>query len=163
MDTSSTLLSHTTQAEAAKYLASQPGNRISLQNFINGEYRTHSIPESWIHSHNPHSAQIVANVPRSSHDDVDAAIDSAQSAFPAWSETSREHRSGILLNIAAMIEQHKEAFAIWESLDQGKPLARARVEVDRAISNFRSGYLCIDLFLHAHQLLKHIMLTQCDE
>jgi acyl-CoA reductase-like NAD-dependent aldehyde dehydrogenase len=34
------------------------------------------------------------------------------------------------------MQEHREVFAVWESIDQGKTLQRARVEVDRAISNF---------------------------
>ncbi len=141
MELSAALLSHATPAEAEAYLGFQPANRIQLQNFINGEYKAHDAPGDWIHSHDPRSGQVFADVPRSSHVDVNRAIHAAQSAFPAWSKTTREHRSEILQRIASVIEEHKESFAVWESRDQGKTLSRARVEVDRAVSNFRYGLI----------------------
>lgn len=137
MDTSTALLSHTNPEAAKRYLSSQEANCVQLQNFINGEYRSHSTPNDWIHSNDPRSGQTLARVPRSSAADVDAAVDAAQAAFPAWSKTTREHRSGTLLKIASLVEENRESFAVWESLDQGKTLSRARVEVDRAVANFR--------------------------
>jgi acyl-CoA reductase-like NAD-dependent aldehyde dehydrogenase len=39
-----------------------------------------------------------------------------------------------------LMEENRELFAVWETIDQGKTLERARIEVDRAVSNF-SYYL----------------------
>lgn len=76
-------------------------------------------------------------IPISDAPDVDAAVIAAKEAFPAWSRTSRKIRSGYLQKIATLLEENKELFAVWESIDQGQTIQRARIEVDRAVSNFQ--------------------------
>ncbi|KAJ5541207.1 hypothetical protein N7494_006283 [Penicillium frequentans] len=136
MSPTSELWKLNTLDSAQAYLAS-PGNNVRLQNYIGNEFSEHSNPDSWIESLNPRTGEVIANLPRSDASDVARAVDAASQAFPSWSKTSRQARSDILLRIAAIIHEEKETFAVWESLDQGKTLSRARVEVDRAISNFR--------------------------
>lgn len=136
MDPISTLWNLDTADRADTYLASLT-SLIRLQNFIEGDYSEHTKRTDWIDSFNPRTGELLAQIPRSALSDVDRAVDAASRAFPIWSRTSRQERSETLLRIAAILEEKKELFAVWESIDQGKTLSRARVEVDRAISNFR--------------------------
>ncbi|CAI7610391.1 unnamed protein product [Penicillium pancosmium] len=122
---------------ASVYLTSLAKEPIRLQNFINNNFQDQSKASSWIDSFDPRSGKPLAQIPRSTTSDVDLAVDAAAKAFPSWSQVSRQERSNILLRIASVICSKKEVFATWESVDQGKSLARARVEVERAISNFR--------------------------
>lgn len=122
---------------ASSYLASLEGKPIRLQNFINNEFHRHSETSTLIESFNPRSGELLAHIPRSTASEVDLAVDAAAQAFPSWSQTSRQERSDILIRIASIIADRKEMFAVWESIDQGKTLARARMEVERAVSNFR--------------------------
>ncbi|EAW14596.1 aldehyde dehydrogenase [Aspergillus clavatus NRRL 1] len=120
---------------AESHLQSSAFEPFHLQNLINGE---HAPPaNTWIDAINPKTGQALARVPNSSAEDVDRAVHAAEAAFPAWSQTPAAKRAGYLTRIAALIEDRRELFAVWESLDQGKTLARARVEIDRAVSNFR--------------------------
>ncbi|KAJ5643612.1 uncharacterized protein N7484_006119 [Penicillium longicatenatum] len=136
MSSMSEIWNLSTLDDAKEYLAG-PGNNLRLQNFIGNEYSKHGNPDSWIESFNPRTGEVLAKLPRSDAPDVARAVEAASEAFLSWSKTTRQERSDILLRIAAIIHEKKELFAVWESLDQGKTLARARVEVDRAISNFR--------------------------
>ncbi|KAF3386249.1 Aldehyde dehydrogenase family 8 member A1 [Penicillium rolfsii] len=136
MEPISTLWNLDTADQADTYLASLT-SPIRLRNFIEGFYSDHAEPTHWIDSFNPRTGELLAQIPRSALSDVDRAVDAASRAFPVWSRTSRQERSEILLRIAAILSEKKELFAVWESIDQGKTLSRARVEVDRAISNFR--------------------------
>jgi acyl-CoA reductase-like NAD-dependent aldehyde dehydrogenase len=136
MDPISTLWKLDTADQADAYLASLT-TPIRLQNFIEGDYSEYAEPTDRIDSFNPRTGELLAQIPRSALSDVDRAVDAASRAFPIWSRTSRQERSEILLRIATILNEKKELFAVWESLDQGKTLSRARVEVDRAISNFR--------------------------
>ncbi|KAJ5890983.1 uncharacterized protein N7473_007211 [Penicillium subrubescens] len=136
MDPISTLWKLDTAHQADAYLASLT-TPIRLQNFIEGDYSEYAEPTDRIDSFNPRTGELLAQIPRSALSDVDRAVDAASRAFPTWSRTSRQERSEILLRIATILNEKKELFAVWESLDQGKTLSRARVEVDRAISNFR--------------------------
>lgn len=145
MDLITTLWELDTTDRADAYLASL-ANPIRLQNFIENNYSEHAEPAHWIDSFNPRTGELLAQIPRSALSDVDRAVDAASRAFPTWSRTSRQERSEILLRIAAILSEKKELFAVWESIDQGKTLSRARVEVDRAISNFRYVGLFLDRY-----------------
>ncbi|KAJ5918730.1 hypothetical protein N7454_009874 [Penicillium verhagenii] len=123
--------------DAAKEYLTHPENNLHLQNFIDNTYSQHADSNNWIDSFNPQTGELLAKIPRSGASDVNRAVEAASQAFPSWSNTPRQERSEILLRIAAIIQDKKELFAVWESIDQGKTLARARVEVDRAVSNFR--------------------------
>src|SRR4051812_24779394 len=70
--------------------------------------------------------------------DVDAAVDAAQRAFPAWSALPASQRAALLDRIADNIEARIDEFAAAESRDSGKPLALARsLDIPRAIANLR--------------------------
>ena len=137
MDCISSLWTLDTADRADAYLTSRPNNPMSLRNFIGNRFTEHSEPSRWIDSFNPRTGELLAQIPRSALSDVDHAVDAAARAFPTWSRTSRQERSEILLRIAEILKEKKELFAVWESIDQGKTLGRARVEVDRAITNFQ--------------------------
>ncbi|KAK5119146.1 hypothetical protein LTR85_007760 [Meristemomyces frigidus] len=119
-------------------------NPLLLQNYVNGGFCRYLGP--CIDSVNPQTGKTFAQVPNSSEDEVAKAVAAAKQAFPLWSKTPKSQRSCILNRIADLIAARRETFAAWESIDQGKPLARARVEIERAESNFRyfAGYILHD-------------------
>lgn len=124
-----------TEAKAQEFLAAaQP---IHISNFVGNEFAPHKNSEDWIDSTNPRTAKTLVKVPRSGPEDVEVAVEAAAKAFPSWSKTSRKERSQLLQRVAGLISENKELFAVWESVDQGKTLARARIEIDRAIDNFK--------------------------
>lgn len=108
-----------------------------LQNFIDGELRP-AISNKWLDNYDPSTGEVYSLLPDSGSEDVGLAVKSAQKAFPAWSTTSINHRSKILMQIADEIEAQMENFIVAESQDNGKPLALAgAVDIPRAVSNFR--------------------------
>lgn len=106
-----------------------------FQNYVANAY-TGSAAQH-IDTINPKTGLTFARVPVSSEADVDSALVAATEAFATWSKTPASVRSGYLLRVAALLKEHRELFAVWESIDQGKTLERARVEVDRAVANFK--------------------------
>lgn len=137
MDIITTLWELKTLDDAKGYLTSQTHKPIRLQNFVDNDFSVHSAPDEWIDSFNPRTGEPLAQIPRSTQSDVDRAVDAASRAFRSWSQTPRHERSETLLRIADCLSAERELFAVWESIDQGKTLARARSEVERAIANFR--------------------------
>lgn len=137
MDTISALWELDTLQRAEDFLAISPRRPLLLQNFVGSEFRPHSASDKWIKSFNPRTGDVLAQVPRSALSDVGDAVDAAAQAFPSWSQTSRLERSEVLQRVASILAEKKELFAVWESIDQGKTLERARVETDRAVTNFR--------------------------
>ncbi|KAF7556278.1 hypothetical protein G7Z17_g1555 [Cylindrodendrum hubeiense] len=121
--------------EVKEHLSGDHFTPFKLANFVDGDFKTH-LGDDWIDTENPQTGKLLARIPSSTEEDVENAVRAAEQAFPAWSRTPRSERSRYLLQIAKLIEQRKEQFAIWESIDQGKTLARARIEIERAVSNF---------------------------
>lgn len=69
---------------------------------------------------------------------IDAAVDAAQAAFPAWSALPNSGRARWLEALAAALEARADDFAHAESRDGGKPYRLARdVEIPRAVANLR--------------------------
>ena len=74
---------------------------------------------------NPATGELIATVPEASVEQVHKAVSAAHRAFEAWSETTPMERSRLLLKLADAIESRAEDFARLESLNCGKPYARA--------------------------------------
>lgn len=87
---------------------------------INGEFVGGTdAPEKIL---NPATGETIVDLPCASEEQVDAAVQAAHEAFPAWSRTSPAERAEKLLALADIIEQHAEIFASLESRNCGKPL-----------------------------------------
>ncbi|KAI1453373.1 aldehyde dehydrogenase [Annulohypoxylon moriforme] len=69
----------------------------------------------------PSTGKPVCKIHNSSTKSVDAAIQSAQAAFPAWSSTPPIERARILQKAVALLREHNDALARVETFDTGKP------------------------------------------
>jgi aminomuconate-semialdehyde/2-hydroxymuconate-6-semialdehyde dehydrogenase len=108
-----------------------------LQNYINGTY-TDQLEKNWLDNYNPSTGAIYSKIAKSTSEDVAKAYEAAHAAFPAWSNTTIDERSKILLKIADLIEANLDRLAEAEAKDNGKPLSLAKaVDIPRASSNFR--------------------------
>ncbi len=106
-------------------------------NYINGEY-CEPLSEEWIDNYNPSKGEVFGVIANSNEADVEKAYRAAKEAYPAWSNSTIEERSRVLLKIASLIEVNLERLAKAESEDNGKPLSLARsVDIPRASANFR--------------------------
>lgn len=106
-----------------------------LGNLIDGEF----VPaSSYLDDIAPATGEVIAQIPDSDASDVDAAVQAAKRAFPAWSKTTAESRSRLLLKLADLIEKNLDELAQCESEDSGKPISLAkRLDIPRAVANFR--------------------------
>jgi aminobutyraldehyde dehydrogenase len=77
------------------------------------------------HVINPATGVALCDVPEASPEQVSRAVDAAEHAFASWSQTTPGERSALLLQLASAIENNAETFARLESLNCGKPYARA--------------------------------------
>jgi len=132
---SSALWECNTLEKAHLYLKHNKDSPLVLLNYVSNSF-TPLASEEHIDSFDPKTGKVYSHIPLSSASDVDHAVLAAETAFKTWSKTTRAERSKYLQKIAALIQKNRELFAVWESIDQGKTVERARVEVDRAISNF---------------------------
>jgi aminobutyraldehyde dehydrogenase len=74
---------------------------------------------------NPATGAVLTHVREASYDQLNRAVGAAARAFDTWSDTTPMERSRLLLKLADAIEAHAEQFARLESLNCGKPYARA--------------------------------------
>lgn len=110
---------------------------IKIQNFIDGRWEAPSTG-SYLLNYNPALGEAFSEIPRSSSEDIDLAVRSAQIAFSSWSKVAVSERAQYLLKLADRIEARADEFAEMESRDQGKPITLARkMDIERAIANFR--------------------------
>ena len=56
---------------------------VELSNYINGEWRQ-AVCEHWIEDYSPANGSLIARIPCSSSEDVDAAVSAAQDAAEGW-------------------------------------------------------------------------------
>ena len=108
-----------------------------LANFIDGKFVP---PKSgqYIDDINPATEEVIAQIPDSDGDDVDAAVGAARLAFGEWSARPVAERSQVLLRVADLIEKNLEELARLESCDNGKAISLARrLVIPRAVENFR--------------------------
>ena len=108
-----------------------------IQNYIGGEFKE-PLSKQYIDNINPATGERYGQIPNSNADDVQAAVEAAQKAFPSWSVSSTESRFKVLNRIAELIDENLEVLALAETTDNGKPLSLStRVDIPRASSNFR--------------------------
>ncbi|KAI0398518.1 betaine aldehyde dehydrogenase [Xylariaceae sp. FL0594] len=71
----------------------------------------------------PSTGEAVCKIHTSSEESIEAAIRSAQEAFPSWSATPPIERARILQRAVALLRQQNDALARVETVDTGKPLS----------------------------------------
>ncbi len=82
---------------------------------------------------NPATGEASARVALADAADVDAAVQAAQAAFPAWADTPPIKRARLLNRFLALVNQHRDTLARAITLEHGKVFSDAQGEVDRAI------------------------------
>jgi succinate-semialdehyde dehydrogenase / glutarate-semialdehyde dehydrogenase len=80
---------------------------------------------------NPADETVLGTVPHATRSDLDDALAAAEQGFKIWSRTAPATRAEILLKAAAIIRGRVEEMATAMTLEQGKPLAQARLEIIR--------------------------------
>jgi betaine-aldehyde dehydrogenase len=85
---------------------------------------------------NPSTEMVLHHAPAASAADVDAAVQAARAALPAWKNTSGATRAHYLRTIAERIRARREELAKFESLNNGKPLPEALWDIDDSAGCF---------------------------
>jgi acyl-CoA reductase-like NAD-dependent aldehyde dehydrogenase len=77
---------------------------LELSNFIGGEWLPASC-DHWIDDFAPATGELIARIPCSSSEDVDAAVNAAREALTDWSALSISDRAEWLDRIASALEE----------------------------------------------------------
>lgn len=83
----------------------------------------------------------VTRTPQCTVADLDAAVAAARRAFEdrSWAGLSGAERAAVLLRSADILRRRRDEIAYWEVLENGKPIAQARGEIDHCIACFEVG------------------------
>jgi betaine-aldehyde dehydrogenase len=85
----------------------------------------------------PATEEVLAEIPRATADDVDAAVARARAAFPAWRAVAPADRARLLHRLANVLEEHLDELAVLEARNAGKPIGDARGEMGMVVDTFR--------------------------
>ncbi|MCU6599970.1 aldehyde dehydrogenase family protein [Peribacillus frigoritolerans] len=88
----------------------------------------------------PSNGKVLAVVSEAGPEDVDKAVKAARTAFDngPWKKMSASERSRLIYKLADLMEDHKEALAQLDTLDNGKPIGETtNADVPLAIDHFR--------------------------
>jgi succinate-semialdehyde dehydrogenase/glutarate-semialdehyde dehydrogenase len=80
---------------------------------------------------NPADESVLGTVPHATKADLDDALDAAARGFAVWRKTAPNARAQIILRAAALIRERVDDMATAMTLEQGKPLDQARLEILR--------------------------------
>lgn len=107
-----------------------------------GGKETESAGGKWIDVLNPADGTVVDRVPAGIADDVDRAVEAAESAAPDWAKKTSRERGMILFRAAQLVRERHHDLARLLTTEQGKPLREAVDEV-RGFANILEFYAAI--------------------
>jgi len=106
---------------------------LELKNYINGE---------WVKSEgevrdvvNPATGKVIAKVPISTKDEINAAVEAAKEAFWDWRTTTPLARARCLFRLKELMEEHFEELSRIQTMEHGKTIDESRGETRRGIEN----------------------------
>jgi aldehyde dehydrogenase len=118
-----------------------PGSLVNVapryENFIGGKWLA---PTSGRYTTNlsPATGQPICEVPRSTAEDIELALDAAHAAEASWAQTSTTERARVLNAVADAIDRNRESLAVAESWENGKPVRETlAADIPLAADHFR--------------------------
>src|SRR6185503_16478433 len=109
----------------------------TYQNFIAGEWAGAKTSQTFKIFNPADHREFVAEYPASGREDAATAIAAAKTAFPAWAAMTPIARGRILSKTSQLLEARKAELAEFLTREEGKTLAEATGEVQRAADIFR--------------------------
>ena len=84
---------------------------------------------------NPATSKVIAKVPISTRDEINAAVDAAKETFPEWRRTPPLARVRCLFRLKELMEEHFEELSRIQTMEHGKTIDESRGETRRGIEN----------------------------
>ena len=118
-----------------------PGSKVTpkakYENFIGGKWVA-PVKGQYFENISPVNGKVICQIPRSTAEDIELALDAAHAAKDKWGATSVTERSNILLKIADVMEANLELLAVAETYDNGKGVRETlAADMPLAIDHFR--------------------------
>ena len=98
----------------------------TVRNFINGKYQD-CVGSKTIEKYAGRNGELLYSFASGDGSEVEQAVASARATFKSgiWRKKSSGERGAILNKLADLVDEHKETFALYESMDVGKPITNA--------------------------------------
>jgi acyl-CoA reductase-like NAD-dependent aldehyde dehydrogenase len=106
--------------------------------FIAGEWTTAESGETF-DAESPATGETIGTVQRGGREDARRAIAAANEAAPGWARLSAFDRAAALHRVADEVERRRDSLVHTLTLDQGKPLAESRDEVEELVQYWRNA------------------------
>ncbi|WP_066304081.1 CoA-acylating methylmalonate-semialdehyde dehydrogenase [Bacillus sp. FJAT-29814] len=103
-----------------------------LKNFIGGQW-VEAKTQRYEEVPNPATGEILAEVPFSTREDLNAAVAAAKEAFASWSETPVPKRARVMFKYQQLLVEHWDELATLITKENGKSFKEAYGEVQRGI------------------------------
>ena len=106
--------------------------------FIGGDWVEPALPGTAVY--NPSTGEVIAECPAGGPSEVDAAVQAAAAAFPAWRATPSIERARVFFRYRQLVEEAFDKICASISHEHGKTLTEARGDIYRGIENIE--YAC---------------------
>src|ERR1700741_1757838 len=105
-----------------------------LQNYVGGAWHR-SATKEYLDVANPATAEVLARAPLSTNADVEAAVQAAAAAFPAWRRTPPGERIQYLFKLKNLLEENIDELSRIITTENEKTFVEAKAEMRRGIEN----------------------------
>src|ERR1700680_2371627 len=113
--------------------------RTKVLNYIDGSW-VESKATEWREVVNPATGETIGQTPLTTAAEVDAAVESAATAFRAWRRTPPEDRIQPLFKLKQLLEGHVDGLGRIITQENGKTFAEGKAELRRAIENVEVAF-----------------------
>ncbi len=123
--------------EAPGHAGSPVELKARYDNFVGGHW-VPPVHGEYVENLTPATGEAFTEVPKSTPEDVELALDAAHATKEAWGEASTTERSRVLNKVADAIEENVEMLAVAESWENGKPVRETlAADIPLAADHFR--------------------------
>jgi succinate-semialdehyde dehydrogenase/glutarate-semialdehyde dehydrogenase len=114
-------------------MATRPEDRMyrDTQLFIDGHWVDAQAGET-LPVLNPATGEVIGKIAHARRADLDAALAAAERGQAIWRKTPARERAQVLLRAGALLRERAREIGTLMTLEQGKPLAEAILEVERS-------------------------------
>jgi aldehyde dehydrogenase len=125
----------------------QDGSKVQFKsryaNYIGGEWIA-PVKGKYFENPSPVTGKTFCEIPRSTSEDIEKALDAAHAAKTKWAKTSVADRAAVLNKIADRIAQNLEMLAVAEAWDNGKPVRETlAADLPLTVDHYRYFASCI--------------------
>lgn len=107
----------------------------AYKQYINGEW-VNSLSDERIEIINPVTEEVISSIPKGDVTDAQKALEAARDSQDAWEELVASQRGDYLMQMAAIIKNHRVELAETLASEQAKVIGLAQVEIDATTAYF---------------------------